>query len=70
MAELMGDPDLRRQFAAGCPPLPLAMFGEVHPPAPGWPDAGAYLQLSHAYQEEADRARELGWPVASCRVTT
>ena len=65
MAELVPDPDMRRQFVAGCPRLPLAMFGEVHPPAPGWPDApGAYLQLSPAYREEADRARNLGWPVA------
>jgi hypothetical protein len=65
MAELVPDPDMRRQFVAGCPRLPLAMFAEVHPPAPGWPDApGAYLQLSPAYREEADRARDLGWPVA------
>jgi hypothetical protein len=40
------------------------MFEEVHPPAPGWPAApAAYLLLSEAYQDEADRARELGWPV-------
>jgi hypothetical protein len=40
------------------------MFTEVHPPAPGWP-AGpvGYLQLSEAYDHEAARARELGWPV-------
>ena len=41
------------------------MFEEVHPPAPQWPDApGAYLLLSEAYQDQAARARELGWPVA------
>jgi hypothetical protein len=41
------------------------MFEEVHPPAPQWPDApGAYLQLSEAYQDQAARAAELGWPVA------
>ena len=65
MAELIPDPAVRRHFVAGCPPLPLAMFEEVHPPAPQWPDApAAYLQLSEAYQDEAARTRELGWPVA------
>jgi hypothetical protein len=64
MAELIPDPDARRRFAAGCPRLPLAMFTEVHPPVPRWPDApGAYLQLSDGYDDEASRARELGWPV-------
>jgi hypothetical protein len=65
MAELIPDPAARRHFTAGCPPLPLTMFEEVHPPAPGWPDApAAYLQLSEAYQDQAARARELSWPVA------
>src|SRR5580704_12796818 len=65
MAGLIPDPGARRHFAAGCPRLPLAMFEEVHPPAPLWPDApGAYLLLSEAYQDQAARARELGWPVA------
>jgi hypothetical protein len=49
---------------AGCPRLPLAMFGEVHPPVPRWPDApAAYLQLSEAYEDQAAKARQLGWPV-------
>ena len=65
MSELLPDPETRRRFAAGCPQLPLAMFEEVHPPAPRWPAApGAYLRLSEAYEDEAARARELGWPVA------
>jgi hypothetical protein len=65
LAELIPDPTARRRFAADCPRLPLAMFEEVHPPAPQWPDApGAYLQLSEAYQDQANKARELGWPVA------
>jgi hypothetical protein len=64
LAELIPDPDTRRRFAAGCLPLPLAMFEETHPPAPRWPDApAAYLQLSEAYQDQAARARDLGWPV-------
>jgi hypothetical protein len=65
MAGLIPDPAARRHFAADCPQLPLAMFEEVHPPTPQWPDApAAYLQLSEAYQDQAAAARELGWPVA------
>ena len=64
LAALLPDPATRRHFAARCPRLPLAMLEEVHPPAPRWPDApGSYLQLSDAYEDEATRARELGWPV-------
>ncbi len=64
LAELVPDPAVRQDFAAGCPPLPLAMFEEIHPPAPQWPDApAAYLQLSEAYEDQAAKARELGWPV-------
>jgi hypothetical protein len=64
LAELIPDPEVRRNFAAGCPRLPLAMFEEVHPPVPRWPDApAAYLQLSEAYADQAAKARELGWPV-------
>jgi len=65
LAELLPDPAVRQRFAADCPRLPLAMFEEIHPPAPHWPDApAAYLQLSQAYEDEAAKARELGWPVA------
>jgi hypothetical protein len=40
------------------------MFEETLPPAPQWPDApAAYLQLSEAYEDQAAKARELGWPV-------
>jgi len=64
LAALLPDPAVRQRFAAGCPRLPLAMLEEVYPPAPGWPDAPCgYLQLSEAYEGEAARARELGWPV-------
>jgi hypothetical protein len=64
MAGLIPDAHTRRLFAAGCPRLPLAMFEEVPPPVPCWPDApGAYLQLSEVYDDQATRARHLGWPV-------
>ena len=64
LAELLPDPGVRQRFADGCPPLPLAMFTEVHPPAPHWPDApAAYLQLSEAYADQSAQARHRGWPV-------
>jgi pimeloyl-ACP methyl ester carboxylesterase len=64
LAALLPDPAVRQRFAAGCPRLPMAMLEEIHPPAPGWPAAsGGYLQLSEAYEDDAARARELGWPV-------
>ena len=64
LAELLPDPAVRRHFAAGCPRLPMAMFEETYPPAPGWPNApGAYLQLSEPYHDETAQARKLGWPV-------
>jgi pimeloyl-ACP methyl ester carboxylesterase len=64
LAVLVPDPAVRRHFAARCPRLPMAMLEEVHPPAPGWPDApGGYLQLSEAYEDDAASACELGWPV-------
>jgi hypothetical protein len=54
----------RRRFAAGCARLPLAMFEEIHPAAPHWPDArAAYLQLSEAYADQAAQVRQRGWPV-------
>ena len=64
LAVLLPDPAVRRHFTTGCPRLPVAMLEETYPPAPGWPNApGGYLQLSEAYEDEAARARELGWPV-------
>jgi pimeloyl-ACP methyl ester carboxylesterase len=64
LAAFLPDPVVRQHFAAGCPRLPMGMLGEAYPPAPGWPDApGGYIQLSGAYEDEAARARELGWPV-------
>jgi hypothetical protein len=64
LVRLIPDTAARRDFAAGCPRLPLAMFEEVQPPAPNWPDAPcAYLRLSEAYDDQAALARERGWPV-------
>jgi pimeloyl-ACP methyl ester carboxylesterase len=64
LAGLLPDREVRERFEADCPPLPLALFDEVHPPAPGW-DAipGAYLLLSEGYEHSATDARARGWPV-------
>ena len=41
------------------------MFEEKYPEVPGWPQApAASLRLSEAYDADAARARDLGWPVA------
>lgn len=64
LAALLPDPGVRRRFTAGCPRLPLAMYEETQPPAPGWPSAPCgYLQLSEPYEGEAATARKLGWAV-------
>jgi pimeloyl-ACP methyl ester carboxylesterase len=55
LAELITDSTARRQFAAECPKLPMAMFEEILPDAPCWPDApAAYLRLSDAYDQAAE----------------
>lgn len=64
LTELLPDQGVRADFVASCPELPLAMFEEVQPPAPQWPDApGGYLRLSESYAGYAAGAREFGWPV-------
>jgi pimeloyl-ACP methyl ester carboxylesterase len=63
LAELLPDAKVRDNFAAGCPRLPMAMFEEVQPLVSSWPDAPcAYLLLSEAYQEQAEKCEALGWP--------
>lgn len=64
LSELLPQRPLREQFAAGCPPVPVAMFEEALPPSPGWIERpGAYLRLSGAYHDASQQARALGWPV-------
>jgi len=62
LAELITDAEVRREFEAGCPRLPLAMFDEVQPEGEVEAPA-AYLRLSEAYDGPAARARELLWPL-------
>src|SRR5580658_7391758 len=64
VAALMPEVALRQRFVADLPELPLAYFYETAPLVPGWPPAHcAYLRLSEAYDEFADEAERLGWPV-------
>ena len=64
LARLLPDPEVRARFVAGCPRLPVALFEEVLPEVPGWPDRPCgYLRLSEEYRGPCDEARSLGWPV-------
>jgi hypothetical protein len=64
LARLLPDPMVRARFVRLCPRLPLALFEEVLPEVPEWPDAPcAYLQLSEDYRKPCDEARRLGCPV-------
>ena len=65
MSRLLPYAPLREAFEADCPPLPLTWFEaptSAEPLPPGLP--AAYLRLSEGYDEEAEAARRLGWPVA------
>ena len=66
MSRLLPYAPLREAFEADCPPLPLNYFeapASIEPMPPGLP--AAYLRLSEGYDEEAEAAERLGWPVAS-----
>jgi Alpha/beta hydrolase family len=62
VAAELPDANLYARFIAELPRLPLAYFEERAPVIAGWPPARCgYLQLSAAYQEEADEAQRRGW---------
>jgi quercetin dioxygenase-like cupin family protein len=64
IADLLPDPDLRATVLAELPRLPPEAVLEPVPVPAGWTSIpGAYLQLSDAYEEEADEALARGWPV-------
>ena len=64
LSALLPEADLRERFVGELPELPLPYFEERAPIVPSWPPARcAYVQLSEAYQEFADRARRKGWLV-------
>lgn len=62
--DLLPDPEVREQFTAALPRIPLAYFEETAPAAPAWPPGPcAYLRLSEAYLAQAQAAERKGWPV-------
>ena len=64
VSALLPEAALRDRFVADLPELPLAYFYETAPLVPGWPPGHcAYMRLSEAYDEFADEAERLGWPV-------
>ncbi len=64
VAEILPDETVRRRFLADLRPVPVAYLEEPTPVFPGWPDAPcAYIQLSPAYDPEAQAARASGWRV-------
>ena len=62
LERLVPAPALREALIAELEPLPLAYFEAIAPDA-DLRAPGAYLQLSGAYEDEAQRARRRGWPV-------
>ncbi len=66
LRELVPDPSDRAALVAEAPQLPETFF-DVDVPAPdGWePAVCGYLQLSPAYDDVAQAARERGWRMAS-----
>jgi len=62
LERLVPDPALRSKLLSELEPLPTAYFDEPAPEA--HLDApAAYLKLSGAYEDEAEAAGRLGWPV-------
>jgi hypothetical protein len=61
---LVPDADLRARFVAGVPKVPVGYIEELAPEVVGWPpERCAYLQLSVAYESEANDAEARGWAV-------
>lgn len=66
---LIPQAEQREAFLAELGPIALTYFQEPAPDTAAWSRSWArtrctYLQLSEAYQEQADRAEALGWPTS------
>lgn len=58
------DAEFRQRFSAEVPDVPLAVYEEALPVPSDWPDAPCgYLRFSDPYENDAQEARSLGWPV-------
>ncbi|MDO8409179.1 MAG: hypothetical protein Q7S93_03865 [Phenylobacterium sp.] len=60
LERLVPEPGLRAALLAELGPLPLAYFEEPAPPGT-LAGPGGYLQLSGAYEDQAEAARRMGW---------
>lgn len=66
LANLLPDPTQRQRFVEQLRPVPLALFDDIVPDVPGWPDAPCgYLRLSEPYRAEEAEAARNGWAVAT-----
>jgi len=65
LVELVADEDLRAEIADEAPEVPIAFLKEERPEVT-WSGAAGYVRLSAAYDDAADGATDLGWPV--CRL--
>jgi len=67
LADVLADPDQRRQMLNGLPELPWKVVSEVLPtPGKAWDSVRCiYLQLSAAYRSTAEQAEERGYRVRS-----
>jgi hypothetical protein len=64
IAELVSDPEQRGEIVAELPRVPLAFLRAPTPSFTEWQTlAKGYLRLGKAYDGEAARAAEKGWPV-------
>jgi hypothetical protein len=62
LQEVIPDASLRKQMVAELRPRRLDFFIEPIPVFDGWPEAPCvYIQLSPAYDWDADQARRAGW---------
>jgi hypothetical protein len=65
LTELLPDERARAEFCADVPRVPLRYLQEVAPGSSAWQALPCgYVQLSAAYEEAAESARQAGWPVA------
>jgi hypothetical protein len=66
---LIPDETVRQAFIQNLPRVPFAFLEARSPDVWDWERLpAAYLQLSTAYEEEADRARARGWPTRTARL--
>jgi pimeloyl-ACP methyl ester carboxylesterase len=64
LREIVPDEELRRQLVAEIQPRSLPFFTEPIPVFDGWPDVPcAYVKFSAPYDQSAEQARAMGWPV-------